>query len=427
MKKLVGIITVLALFTSVASAELLKNFKAEGSLEILSLTSDNQDFSKKSLTDDKYSETKARVIVGATFDLNDDVDAKITAIKSDRYYGDTTATNRDANSVLTNFVFEEAYINLKGVLGMDHRLGRQEYGTPGDLVIYYGPAGWYVEGLGAGVRLDGWTATYKKDKLTVGAVSAKTFEAAASNASMIDTDLYGITAAYDLGYEYLNPSFYFYQEDDGTPGVGNHVKGNVLGVKANGKFMGFNYGAEYAMNSGGDNANAGTGTDEEYAGTLMALNADYDLDAEFGKFNFMGRYVMGSGDKNITDKKDKEFHDINANFRPGLILGGSGVSGALGTVTSPSNLTVMILGANFTPNKWDGKLNLDAKMYNTKYTEATNDGIGSELDLVASWMHSDDVCLKLAYAMFNPDQDYAGVGAKTDASTLMNFYVNVKF
>ena len=422
MKKLVGIITVLALFTSVASAELLKNFKANGSIEALSITANNASDYDDAGVNDKYSETKARVIVGATFDLNDDVDAKVTAIKSDRHYGETTLAPQNANGILSAFTFEEAYINLKGVLGLDHRIGRQHYNTSDNLVIYYGPTGWFAEGLGAGAALDGWSSTYTKDKLTIGAISAKVFETAGSNTTMIDSDLYGLTANYDL-YEYLNPGFYYYQRDDRTAGVTLQDKLTVMGVTAKGKVVGFNYGFEYAMNGGGDKANAGTSVDEEYAGTLMALSANYDLDvAKVGKFNFMGQYIVGSGDKTATDKKDKEFYDIRSNFRPGLIA-----SGLAGGITSPGELTAMILGVNLTPNKWDGKLNLDAKMYNAKYTERTLDGIGTELDLIATWTHSDDVCLKLAYAMFTPDQDFAGVGAETDAASLINFYMNVKF
>jgi Gram-negative porin len=423
MKKLVGIITVLALFTSVASAELLKNFKANGSLEVLSMTANNaSDFDADA--NDKFSQTEARVIVGATFDLNDDVDAKVTLMKSDRQYNSAAGNVQNVTNIQGAFNFMEAYINLKAVLGMDHRIGKQQYGTPGDLVVYFGPSGWYVRGLGVGSAVDGWSATYKKDKLTIGALSAKVVEGA--GLAMNDTDLYGVTAAYDFGYEYLNPSFYYYQGDDRTA-AGVQDKVTVMGLKANGKFMGFNYGAEYAMNGGGDNSNAGTGNNENYTGTLMALNANYDLDAGFGKFNFMGRQIIGSGDKATVNKDDETFQDINANFRPGLILGGSGVKGAMTDITSPANLTVTILGANFTPNAFDGKLNLDAKMYNSKYTEATNDGIGTELDLVASWMHSDDVCLKLALASFTPDSDYAVTATKEDSVYLMNFYLNVKF
>ncbi|MBU2530620.1 MAG: porin [Elusimicrobia bacterium] len=414
MKKLVGIITVLALFTSVASAELLKNFKANGSIEVLSITADNAVFFNKD-TNDKYSETEARVVVGATFDLNDDVDAKITAIKTDQQYG--SGTTQDANDILSAFEFYEAYINLKGVLGMDHRIGKQFYGTPGDMVIYYGPSAWYARYLGAS-NMEGWTANYKKDKLTVGAITGKALES--TNNTMNDIDLYGVTASYDL-YEYLNPGFYYYQKDDRSTFL-SPIRLSVMGVKANGKVAGFNYAAEYAMNGGSDH---GLTTDMNYRGTLMHLNADYGLEVGFGKFVFMGKYVMGSGDKTTGNKDDKQFRPINPNYRPGLILGGTG-TGAFTTITSPSNLTTMTYGANFTPNKWDGKLNLDAKMVMAKYTEATLDGLGNEIDFVTTWNHSDDVTLKLALARFSPDKDIA-ILAKKDAVNLVNFYANVKF
>ena len=431
MKKLVGIITVLALFTSVASAELLKNFKANGSIEVLNITADNtSDYNSDAA--DKRSETKARVIIGATFDLNDDVDAKVTLVKSDRYYGDTVAPQTAAGGTIDAFTFEEAYINMNGVFGLDHRLGRQHYGTPGDLVIYYGPAGWYVEGLGAGSALDGWSSVYKKDKLTIGAVSAKVFEAAGSNAAMNDVDLYGVTANYDL-YEYMNPGFYYYQKDDRLVANTLQKKLTVMGVTAKGKFMGFNYGFEYAMNGGSDHNLTAT-SDMNYKGTLLALNADYALDVPvIGKFVFMGRQVIGSGDKTTGDKDDKKFYAINANFRPGFIAGG-----LTGAITSPSNLTVTTLGANLTPNKWDGKLNICSKIHNLSYTEdvtwttVTADAIGTEIDLLLTWNHSDDVALHAYYAMFSPDNDYTKVDttsltAKDDMVTLLGLNASVKF
>lgn len=453
MKKLVGIITVLALFTSVASAELIKNLEISGSLEVLSITGDNAtDFDKT--VDDKYSETKARVIIGATFDLNDDVDAKVTLIKADRNYGDSAAP-QGISGVNSTMMFEEAYINLKGVLGLDHRIGRQHYGNQNDLVIYFGPSQWYVEDLGAGSAIDGWSATYTKDKLTIGALSAKLWDATGTgNIDMEDSDLYGLTANYDL-HEYVKAGFYYYQKDNRTEyatsgtvyfvptDIGLSDKLTVIGVTAKGTFMGVNYGAEYAMNGGTNHKLAfiTPGVDEEYAGTLMALNADYDLDVPaVGKFTFMGSYVSGSGDKTDTDKKDKEFYGINPNFRPGLLTGGlAAISGLI--TTNTGNLTVITLGADLTPNRWDGKLNLCAKMVNLKLTDedlvassvlATADTIGTEMDFVVTWNHSEDVTLKAYYAMFSPDSNFTKVlndslTAEDDMATAIGFSMNVKF
>ena len=98
----------------------------------------------------------------------------------------------------------------------------------------------------------------------------------------------------------------------------------------------------------------------------------------------------------------------------------------------------MTLGADLTPNKWDGKLNLCAKMVNLKYTEektwttVTSDAIGNELDFLVTWNHSEDVALKAYYAMLSPDSDYTKITgtsltAKDDISTLLGFNVNVKF
>jgi len=420
MKKVLAITAVLALLTSVASAELLKNFKYDGSLEVLSITADNAiTFDKDKAPNDKYSETVSRVCIGATFDLNDNASAKVTVAKAGRKY-DSGLFQTAAGGTIDSFVFFESYLALDDVLGMNHKIGKQFYGNPGDIVIYYGPSGWFVRGLGAS-SIEGWTGVWKKDKLAIGAMAGKVVEG--NTNAMTDTDLYGFTVSYDL-FDYLNPAMYYYQSDDRSTAA-LQDKLIVMGLKAAGKYMDLSYSAEYAMNGGSDHNLTAT-TDMNYKGTAMKIDADYVLDVnKIGKFVFMGQYAMGSGDKTAGNKDDKTFYAINPNFKPGIILGGIG-TGAITTISSLGNLTVTTLGANFTPNKWDKKLNLDAKMYTLKYTEATNDGIGSEIDFVATWNHSDNVSLKAAYAMFSPDKDIA-IASKKDTVTLMNFYVNVKF
>lgn len=418
MKKVTGMLAVVAFASSMASAELLKNFKADGSVEALGqVISNSTDFdSKKS---DKYGDVKNRVLVNAGFDMNDDASAVVSLVKCDRSYGMNTA--QTPQNLLDNFYFEQAYLNLKGVFGVDHKIGRQYYGNDGDIVIYYGPANWYTRGLSnSPMAFDGWTTGWSKDKLAVGAAMAKIKEntGVAVGTTNNDKDLYGLTATYDYS-EIVKPSFYIYElKDMSTVGKLNNLE--VVGVKANGKFMGFDYKAEYAMNMGKDNA-----TPKKYKGYALKANLDYAYEL-MGKWNFMGEFAMGSGNKaGSTSTSDKSFQAINANYRPGLILGG------FGTITNLNNNTVWNVGANWNPSKVE-KLNLEAKYYDFAYTQKNSGGvkrIGGEADLIATWNHSQSVALKLGLAAAMPTKKYSTSmsNTKTDAIKLANLYMNVKF
>src|SRR3989339_70580 len=119
MKKVIGMLAVVALVSSVASAELLKNFKADGKVEFNAYTTNNNTDSDADLKD-KTSDVDARVQLNATFDLAEDVNAVVSAIKNNVITGRQFGENsEDANTVLSNLFFEHAYLNLKGVLGFD--------------------------------------------------------------------------------------------------------------------------------------------------------------------------------------------------------------------------------------------------------------------------------------------------------------------
>jgi len=416
-------LAVVAFASSMASAELLKNFKADGSVEALGQLVNDTDFN--SSVGDKYGDIKNRVMVNAGFDLNEDANAVVSVVKCDRSYGQAPQT---ANTLLNQFTFEQAYLNLKGVFGVDHKIGRQYYGNDGDIVLYYGPANWYTRGLSATpVALDGWTATWSKNKLAISAIMAKLTEAAPVPVTTANTDkdLYGITASYDLNNEFVKPAAYFYEQKDRTAAPNKLNNKDVIGVKATGSFKGLNYKGEYAMNMGKNN-NLAPNSDNKYQGFAIKINADYGMDF-MGKVVFMGEFAMGSGDKTTGNKADKGFQDIKANYRPGLIAGG------LGTITNLNNHTIWNLGANWTPAKVE-KLNLEAKYYDFSSTQkaaASNvSRAGGEADLVATWNHSQNVALKLGLGAFMPTKKYAFVTqstTKTNPTTLVDLYMNVKF
>src|SRR3989339_1693597 len=233
MKKVIGILAVVAFAANMASAELLKNAKYTGSIEVKSVTVNNYPgFDADNLVNN-HSETMPRVMLGVNFDLNDEINAQITAVKCDNQYGNNPNTaGQSIDNVTAAVMFSEAYMNLKNVFGVNHRIGRQYYGNSGDMVIYFGPS----SNLGSSYSvsaLNAWFGEWKKDKWSATALIGKWQENSVVN--MRDKDVYGVTAAYDFS-EMMKPSLYVYQLDDRIASL-TAAKTNVAGVKVTGKWQ----------------------------------------------------------------------------------------------------------------------------------------------------------------------------------------------
>src|ERR1043166_9079498 len=100
MRKLLSLALALALVESIAfpaRAELFKNVKTDGSIETRSFAIDNET-DRNGVADDYRSETNARVMVGANFDLLDDVHARLMVDRTSRH-GDTGIAGNDLNTI----------------------------------------------------------------------------------------------------------------------------------------------------------------------------------------------------------------------------------------------------------------------------------------------------------------------------------------
>lgn len=157
----------LALSASAASAQLLKNFKYDGSVDVNAYTLNNRDF--KTYLDDNKSFADTRLLLNVSFDLGENARAVVSAAKSDRQYGQAAQAVNGAKSVLAGTYFEQAYADLHNALGLglEHKIGRQYYGEPGDIVLYFGPEQWPYPSPLADSALDGWTAWYRRGGWTV--------------------------------------------------------------------------------------------------------------------------------------------------------------------------------------------------------------------------------------------------------------------
>ncbi|OGR45552.1 MAG: hypothetical protein A2X35_04170 [Elusimicrobia bacterium GWA2_61_42] len=424
MKKVIAMLALVALTGNIASAELLKNFKYDGKIDVNAYNANNADFNKK--VSDKISDVDTRVQLNMGFDLNEDVNAVVSIVKLNREYGDA---KENANTIQAQLVFEQAYLNLKNVFGLDHKLGRQYYGNAGDMVVYYGPMAWPFPTKYAPTSpaVDGWTGWYKFNGLgrdwDLHAILAKE-DATNTAASANDSDVSGINAKTTLMDISLNGYVYHKNDKKFVAGTSNYL--DVLGIKAKyaiPQVKNLNVAAEYAQNMGKDLNKPAAGY--KHQGFAYKVNADYSMDF-MGKLGFEGEYYFASGDeKNNTG--DTEFTSINGDYRPGIISGG-GFLTDVNFTTKGSGQVVYNVGANWTPSKLE-KLNVAAKYYNfsaDKKAGLVKKYYGSETDVVATWTHSANVDVKGYYAMVMPEKDNT-VSTKDNAQTMMGAAFCVKF
>src|SRR6266700_5761158 len=240
VKKLASLSFALALvyFVSLpARAELLKNFKTDGSIETRSFSIDNE-IDRNGTADDYRSETRTRVLVGGSFDVWDDVHGRVAVRKNDRVFGNGGQRAADGfnTSVTANFFVDNAYVKVDKVFGrLDLTMGRQYYGDPNDPVIYFGPNNDDVLSVGAldAFRVDadlaGWAkfqGIYAKVADNGGTAAFGNFANAPSRGTDTDNAIFGGEVSTDKVVPKGNLGVYYYTDQvkttKVTPATGNN-------------------------------------------------------------------------------------------------------------------------------------------------------------------------------------------------------------
>jgi hypothetical protein len=418
MKKILAMATAVAVVSSVASAQLLKNFKLDDSLlEVNAYNLNNADFNDNQ--GDKKGDVDTRLMLNMSFDLNDDANAVVTLVKKNRQWG--TTPSETLNDLQNNIKVEQAYINLKGVLGMDHKLGRQFYGNPGDLVIYYGPKMWpYQKNIGKVDAIDAWVGTYNYKDWAFTGIMGKEVAGAGNDMGI---NLSGIDIKKKIDRFNLNAYYYYHVDNTVAPSPADKL--GLYGFRANWEFKyleGLNLGLEYDRNAGSDS------NYNKYKGYAYKINAGYTTDKVAGKLGLNAEYAYLSGDNNPTDTNNKTYTSIADDYRPGIIVGGLWVN-PLNYNYPGDGDKIIKLGLNWTPEELN-RLNLAFDYINFKVakktTGMTEDTLGNEYDIVATWNHSDKISLKGYYAMFKPEKKNLNV-TTDDMETMLGGAFVIKF
>ena len=372
MKKLLGAALSLALLfpSGPASAELLKNLKLNGSLDVRALSANNL-IDVASGNPDHISTVQTRTMLNAGWDLLDDVHAMVTLRKNDRTWGtegqsavtDTNGGNqalvgdpyshRDLGS---NVVLQQANVKIDKVMGMfDVTIGRQYYGEPSDFAIHYGPKGsygMYVTAIDA-FRVDNendwvkWSGlageTAGAETNAFGCVAKPTADLTGTGATAIGSSslstscptqwTYGVDTWIKNLPVKAGPFLWWRRTELGGVGDNLFLYGARVRAEAMGAWLAFDIGANAGENragtSGGNTggsaaAAAGGGTTgavpANYDGWAMQLKAGYKADIpNVAAVSPWGTLAVGSGRSSLKGNQNKDFQSITNSPTYGFI------------------------------------------------------------------------------------------------------------
>lgn len=448
MKKLLGSTLSLAMVISYspASAEVLKNFKLSGSIDVMATSADNQtDFrtNRNNATGatgrDRLGDTQTRLMLHADWDLLDDVHAKVTLAKNNRVYG---TASEHLNDVQNELHIEQSYVKVDKLAdAVDMTMGRQFYNEANsgkEIVAFYGP----TQGLFAMpvTAIDAFRFDWGNDAWGLTGLAGRASDTTAGTVPDSSTDVRGLIATIK-GNEQWNAGAYVWNRvihrvaaavgappSDTTNGGKNDflwvagLKGKVM---MEGAWLALELAKNFGQNRAQELVGASAPASKSYTGWAAKLDAGYKAELSgMGTLNPWLHVGIGSGDGSPGDGNNHAFTPIASDYRPGAIYGrfaaSNGLTGATlgsalnGNTTlssgSLSNRKIWGIGVKVTPeavNKLTAGLSVyDYNFYATPGHRGVhangNRHIGSEVDLDAEWKHSENVSLMATVGRFQP-------------------------
>ncbi len=407
MKKFFSLVVMamFALSSLATAASVLDGLKLSGEVTVNKVSVSNETDANSAL-EDYRSESSVRTMINMDMQLADDMDARVVLTKDNRQFG---TGSEDLNTVQSAVFAENAYIKVQKLFDLvDLKVGRMFYGERNSLAVYYGPVYDYSLGVSA---IDGYLATAEIAGINVEYLDAKIAEVGTTTDS--DTDLQGLVLSpVSKIADVISGKFYAYKYVNNLVGGAIHDQDILLlyGVKASADVSGVNVKAEYAMNGGEDESNA----DKKYTGNAMIVGAS----AKVASVGVRAEMANGSGDKASVDK-DEDF-TATSDVRYGEIWGntpGAGKTGGAGI----ANLNVVNIGADYGVND-KVKASADYLILKRNEKVAGTKKIGNEIDLKATYEHSENLSMDLVVARLMTDKAFG-----TDDIDKVNLQMNVKF
>lgn len=397
-------------------AALLSNLRFDGRLQTRSFGINNELSSSSLPASDFRGETRVRLLVGSRFDLLDHVGARVTLSKNNRLMGQGAES---VHTIQTAVQVQEAHVRIPDVFDRaDLTIGRQFYGRPNDLIVYFGPVNNDLLSVAAldVFRADGKLGEWASVTGIAGKSVESTFASLASPAAdrtNTDADLWGGEVWSDRIIPKGKLATYFYYNRAKNAGPGGHNALNVTGVRAAGDLpAGLSYAGEVAFNGGRNNGPAAT---PAYKGYAYLLGLTHEHTCPIGDGALKAQFGWGRGDDPSTGGNEA-FTPINSDLRFGEIVGKHGANLRIPILPGLSNLVTWNIGAYLTPAIWDRKLGLGTHYYSFQWQKRPTNPLtvvpyadkqlGQELDLKASWKHSENVSFSASFAWFWPGKAF---------------------
>ncbi|MGB2579016.1 hypothetical protein AAIR98_000935 [Elusimicrobium simillimum] len=380
MRKLLGLALALALLVPAASADILKNVKSYGEVQVIGSISDRMldDSVTPAGRHDQYSNTNVRVIYGINFDLAEDVKANLTLAYYNAWGADDVDGKVISNNTDTGYLNEikimEANVVLKNLFCcLEAKVGRQFYGDEDSAIIYIGPNHYVSERAQDTLSsIDAVVLSHAGEMLSWDFVYGKIADTGAYDDS--DTSLLGLDLKYNVA-ENIKVQGYFYNLRDGAdviPAAGEHRYTSIYGAKGTLGLDMVTLSAEYARNIVGE---PDDGAFDHDKGSLLKIDAKLDL----GAFTPRATIVRGENFQSF------------GNYRPGIIKGQA------------------FDGDFYFENNFIGNLGVDMKFAEMdKFTFSVDGFIFKERNLKGSADYEADLWVK--YAMNKNVELHAAVG-----------------
>ena len=473
----------------------LGDVKFDGSLEVSGNSANNEldfgnDPDNPSITGtgtskDHRGRTATRVRIGMNALVTEGVTSRIEAVREAKQYGQTTGntTSNGASTVQGEqnlWSFQNAYVDIADIMGLNVRLGRQYVGNPGDLVWNISPTDDDNLTLNS---IDGALFQSRKwDFVNVDLFTGKANEDdAIANTDQDDTTGDVNLTSLDVVLPKLIPGGklnvgYLMGRDSNSSAESDNNSLNTARVGVNGGVAEnmITYRAEFFQNmgefKGAGLTNADTAASAaaklKYEGSAIDLGVGINSpETSVGTFGGWINYLMASGDDNVRDDKDESFHDfsplgfntsdrlLGEIFGKSNVLGGGttlgtpigqGINTADATAVAPSaatqgqGLKVLNIGVHFKPvfckkstfraDYYTFSRAEDSVLTNAATGARTNvgDKFGSEIDLAYIYDHTSNVNLELGWAWLSPDDALIGVNNQNNDDNVTKLYARTK-
>ncbi|MFA5859138.1 MAG: hypothetical protein WC955_08725 [Elusimicrobiota bacterium] len=438
----------------------VKNMFISGSADISVLAIDNEtDFSgtySDGTNDDYEDDTKSRVLLTYGFDVGDDIIVRLVLNKNNDYWdslqGMEKLDNLTADIRVYNAYFQYRY-GIPGIFGTKFTVGRQFFGNPGDLALYFGP----VDDFNLSVNsLD--MLRFEAERLFgflgIDMFVSKLNEAATFSTTLRkrnwDTDLVGTKVKAEGLLPGTTLAVYYYGYYDQAPDEKSVDALTLVGLQLGGILLVENvkYGLEFCQDFGAkkETSNSiGSKIRPSYNGNGLLANLclksnPINLVFVDNIVSFTAAYALGSGDSAVTEDKDEGFWSLNPDLHYGDIwwrtVTGLGPEKTGSTGLQNKQVVDLVLTNEFVVPNSEKRVTVSLKYMKvqnvvvstgdavaTLNLDESKHDVGNEIGLIIEEEFSKALSVGISFSQFNPGNRYT----YRDSVVKTGVFIRLKF